>query len=224
MNAQRYPLTWPTGWKRTPPNERGAAPFAKSLAGERKEQTWQDGRWQEVTKKVRRSVELNSGDAAERLEYQLNALGATDAILSTNQKLRLDGRPTVRDGEPSDPGAAVYFRLKQRDLCLACDRWNRVADNIAALAAHIDAIRRQDRYGVGSLDQAFAGYAALPAKGSTWRTTLGFPPDAVVTVADVELAFRARARTAHPDVEGGSHDAMTSLTSAKTEALSELRA
>jgi hypothetical protein len=38
-----------------------------------------------------------------------------------------------------------------------------VADNIAAIAAHIDAIRRQDRYGVGTLDQAFAGYVCRRA-------------------------------------------------------------
>jgi len=80
-----------------------------------------------------------------------------------------------------------------------------------------------DRYGVGTLDQAFAGYAALPAKGSTWRTTLGFAPDERVSSDQIESAFRARARTAHPDIEGGSHDAMAALVTARQEGLAELR-
>jgi hypothetical protein len=64
----------------------------------------------------------------------------------------------------------VYFKLHGKDRVLACDKWDRVADNIAAIAAHIDAIRRQDRYGVGTIDQAFAGYSALPPPGGTSRT------------------------------------------------------
>ena len=62
---------------------------------------------------------------------------------------------------PDDPGVAVYFQLHDKERVLACDKWDTVADNIAAIAAHIDGIRRQDRYGVGTIDQAFAGYSAL---------------------------------------------------------------
>lgn len=160
---------------------------------------------------------INAVEASERLEYQLDKLGAAGAILSTNQELRLDGRPKA-NSEPVDPGAAVYFRLHHKDHVLACDKWDRVADNIAALAAHLDALRRIDRYGVGDLLQAFAGYQALPAKGETWRTTLGFAPDQPVTRAAIDAAFRERAREAHPDREGGSHDAMASLSAAKREA------
>ncbi|HZL92489.1 MAG TPA: hypothetical protein VFB99_02555 [Vicinamibacterales bacterium] len=221
MSAERYPLSWPVGWKRTPANERQRASFAKSRVDAVEERNYQTGAT--TTRKVRRPQALNSTDASERLEYQLDALGASDAVLSTNQRLTLSGRPASNQSEPVDPGAAVYFRFKKQELCLACDRWTRVADNIAALAAHIDAIRRQDRYGVGSVEQAFAGYQALPAKGQTWRTTLGFSHVEIVDAAMVERAFRERAKSAHPDIAGGSHDAMASLTAAKAEALQELR-
>lgn len=220
--ADRYPLTWPQGWPRTNARDRQRAAFTKSRMETVTDRKWDGQKHVDVPRQRRRTLDLNSSDAAERLEYQLDALGASDAILSTNQQLRLDGRPRADMGEPADPGAAVYFTLNRQPRCLACDKWDRVADNIAALAAHIDALRRIDRYGVGSLDQAFAGYAALPAKGQTWRTTLGFAPHETVSREMVERAFRERARTAHPDVHGGSHDAMASLTAAKAEAMEAL--
>lgn len=220
MSVQRYPLAWPTGWKRT--RYRSRASFQKSETRKVERQSNRNGVPITVIERQTDSRRLNSVEAATRLERQIEALGATGAILSTNQELRLDGRPRAQS-DPDDPGAAVYFKLNGRDHVLACDKWDRLADNIAALAAHIDALRRIDRYGVGDLQQAFAGYVGLPAKGETWRTTLGFATDASVTKDQIEQAFRERARTAHPDIHGGSHDAMASLTAAKAEALESLR-
>jgi hypothetical protein len=155
---------------------------------------------------------------------ELGRLGVRpgDFIVSTNLQTRLDGLPYSTAKEPADPGVAVYFRLKGADRVLACDSWDRVAGNLCAIAQHIDALRRIDRYGVGTLEQAFAGYAALPARGQTWRTTLGFAPDEAVTEERIHAAFRERAREAHPDVAGGSHEAMAALTEAKADALAEL--
>jgi len=45
-----------------------------------------------------------------------------------------------------------------------------VSDNIAAIAAHIEALRAQERYGVGTIEQAFAGYSALEHR--TWQIVL----------------------------------------------------
>lgn len=145
-------------------------------------------------------------------------------LISSDLRVRLDGLPYSNQPQPADPGVAVYFRLERQDRVLACDAWSRIADNIAAIAAHIECIRGIDRYGVGTLDQAFAGYAALPAKGDTWRATLGFGPDDAVSAADVQRAFRDRARAAHPDVPGGSHQQMTTLNEARDQALREVSA
>ncbi len=128
----------------------------------------------------------------------------------------MDGLPRSDQREPQDPGAAVYFRLQGKPRTLACDRWTRIADNIAAIAAHIEAIRAVDRYGVGTLEQAFAGYAQLPEKGaSEWWSVLGISPEA--SLGEVEESFRTRARTLHPDA-GGSHEAMATLTAARAAA------
>src|SRR5262249_10559 len=122
-----------------------------------------------------------------------------------------------------DPGVAVYFGLNGKPRVLACDKWLSAAENLAAIAGHIDAMRAQDRYGVGTLDQPFAGHAALRPWGSAdWRLVLGFGAGAVVTRDDLDAAFRTKSRAAHPDV-GGSHDAQARLSEARMAALKGTR-
>lgn len=84
-----------------------------------------------------------------------------------------------------DRGAAVYFEMKGKPVSLACDKWNRVEDNIWAIAKHIEALRGQQRWGVGSIEQAFRGYTALPAIGESsasewWKTRISRLPQARV--------------------------------------------
>jgi hypothetical protein len=215
MSAQRFPLAWPTGWKRTPSHQRKRAPFHEHRPVP---SSLNPGQW------YRRKSELTVAGAIARVADEMRRLGVRPQawLISSNVRVRLDGLPYSNDREPEDAGVAVYFKRGKQDLVLACDSWNRVAGNLAAIAGHIEALRTIERYGVGSLEQAFTGYQALPAKGTTWRTTLGFAPDQVVTAADVDAAFKARARESHPDVDGGSHDAMASLTAARAEALEAL--
>jgi hypothetical protein len=97
------------------------------------------------------------------LFHELRLLGATEVILSTNIELTQKGLPYSNRRQPDDPGVAVFFKLKKQSLALACDKWDRVADNVWAIALHINAIRGQSRWGVGTIEQAFMGYAALPA-------------------------------------------------------------
>lgn len=187
MSATRYPLCWPTGWTRTSPDRRGRS----------------------AARSYRR--ELSIFDAIIRLESQLRLLGAAEALLSTNAPLRLDGRPRSDVPVMADPGAAVYFKFKKRDLVLACDRWNRLPDNIDALAKHIGAQRTIDRYGVGSLEQAFAGYAALPPSHMDWWIVLGLPMGA--TREQIDAAYRVLIKKHHPDL-GGDHDTMAKINRA----------
>ncbi len=203
---QRYPLSWPTGWKRTPAYERLPARFS------RKERTsYASGQSTWLRQRM-----LTVADSLDRLELELNRLGASSEILSTNVQVRLDGLPRSGQREPDDPGAAVYFTLHGKPRCLACDRWIRVADNIAAIAAHVSAIRAVDRYGVGTMDQAFAGYAQLPPSTEEWWAILGV--DRVASVEQIESAFRALARKHHPDA-GGSNQIMARLNQARDTGL-----
>ncbi len=210
--TQAYPLSWPFGWKRTAQHQRQRAKFSK------KETVYSQhgsGSW-------RQSKELTVANSLQRLFSELDRLRASSCIVSTNIETRLDGTPRSDRRAPDDPGVAVYFKLQGKDRVLACDKWDRVADNIAAIAAHIDAIRRQDRYGVGTLDQAFAGYAALPAPGSVpkrhWYQVLGILPSA--TIEEIKAAFKDMAKRFHPD-QGGNHDQMAEINAAYQEAITE---
>src|SRR3546814_9453399 len=85
--------------------------------------------------------------ALDRLEAELTRLGARGIILSSNLERTLSGAPRSGQADPADPGVAVYFTLKGKDTVLACDRWYRAADNMVAIAKHIEAIRGMDRWG-----------------------------------------------------------------------------
>lgn len=200
-SVKRYPLEWPAGWTRTLPSRRINAPFSTKR-----------------TTDHRLSVTL----ATERLEFQITALGAKNAVLSTNVSLRLDGRPRS-DENPSDPGVAVYFHYKGRASVLAADRFLRVADNIAAIAGHIESLRRMDRYGVGTLEMALAGYKALPADtAANWRAVFGFPAGTTPSLEQLDTAYKQAARQRHPD-KGGSDVEMAHVNRARDYALQELQ-
>lgn len=203
----RYPLSWPTGWKRTAAHQRRPAMFSKRV--------------ETVGSQWKRKERLSIGDGLERLTGELARLGARRIVISSNLRLRGDGLPYAQQAKQlSDPGVAVYFTLAGAPRALACDRWDSAAENMAAIAGHIDAIRAQERYGVGTVAQAFAGYAALPPKFDPWDV-LGVWRAA--TADEIASAFKLKSRTAHPDVAGGSHEQMTRLVSARDEALRILR-
>jgi len=220
-SARRYPLSWPAGWKRTPPHERQRADFGKTKEEHYTEHVWNQatGVREPVSKTRKRKAALSSADAALRLEAELDRLGADNAKLSTSQKLRLDGTPRSDLSEPADVGAAVYFTLNGKPRCLACDKWNRVADNIAAIAQHIDALRRIERYGVGTMEQAFAGYAALPATSEDWAIVLEIASTA--TREEIITAHRRLATEHHPD-KGGRLEDMARINRARDVALKTL--
>lgn len=210
-SVKRFPLQWPSGWTKTLPKNRQASSFTETVTAE--------GDQRKRQKRVTRAT------ATERLEDQVQKLGGADPTLSTNVKLRLDGSPDNRVEDPQDPGAAIYFRFKGKATVLACDRYHTVAENIAALAAHIDALRRIERYGVGTIEQALAGYKALPADtAADWRMVLGFSKGAVPSLDEVDRKYKELARMVHPDKEGGSDVAFQHLARAKEYAVKELTA
>jgi hypothetical protein len=182
-----YPLTWPATWARTKSGRRQNSQFAD------------------------RSV----AKAVAFVLDEVRLLKATNVIISSNLQLRNDGLPRSGQKTPEDPGIAVYFILRGQPRVLACDKWLQIEDNLWAIGKHIEAIRGQERWGVGTIDQAFAGYEALPAPKSAWWEVLG-----VAQTADMEViqsAYRALVKQHHPD-KGGSSDSFMQVQKAFEQA------
>lgn len=158
-------------------------------------------------------------DALSSLQHQLDLLGVSGVVLSTNLELRLDGKLRSSRGlNLPDPGAALYFNRDGKPLCMPCDRWDRVEDNVYAIAKHIEAMRGMERWGVGTTEQAFAGYKALP-EGEKWWDVLDLAPGQR-NAEMVRSKYRGLAMQVHQS--GAGDAAMVRLNIARDEALIEL--
>lgn len=211
MNVTSYPLTWPTGWKRTPLDKMTTGRFG---VAKQSGHSWM----------TREGVTV--AEATKRLLAELQRMGAQrdDVILSTNLQLRLDGLPRSGQAAPRYPGAAVYWRdpFNGQPRSMAIDRYTKVEQNIAALAATIEALRAIERHGGAVvLERAFTGFVALPAPivagmRRDWWEVLGVPRDAGAQA--IGAAYRALAAQHHPD-KGGSTERMVEINRARDEAL-----
>jgi DnaJ-domain-containing protein 1 len=159
---------------------------------------------------VRRRGIYGSGDrkhtvaeSARELELEIKRMDGHRMIISSNLKVKANGLPYSAQRQPDDPGVAVYFKWHERDLVFACDKWLSIEDNLWAIVKHIEALRGQERWGVGSLDQAFAGYMALPDPDARqWWEVLG-----VEKTADndaIRKAYIGLAKQFHPDAGGNA--------------------
>jgi hypothetical protein len=213
-----FPLQWPTGWRRTKPEQRSRAKFNKKTY-----QSYTGG----MSGGYWRSSEVTITEGTKRVLEQLRGFGVEegDAIISTNLKLRLDGLPKGDQAEPTDPGVAVYWQRKgdQQHKSMAIDRYDRVADNLAAIAATLDAMRAIERHGGAMiLERAFLGFQCLPMP-NTWRSCLAYSDDATPTLEEVKQVYRKKADIHHPD-HGGNEAKMAELNWAMQEAERELTA
>lgn len=109
--------------------------------------------------------------------------------------MRQDGFPYPKQALPADKGVAIYFTLNSRQMCFACDRWDKVQDNIYAIAMTIEALRGIERWGSGSMvEQAFTGFVALPAPKSP-HDILGVRPARRTTKSTWLIGRRPRQPT-----------------------------
>lgn len=196
---QEYPLAWPAGWPRARSRRRAAFKDYGSR--------------------------VSFYTAEERVRYELERLAVADqraidtVIISTNQ---------IRDRAPADPGAAVYFQLAAKPMrVVAIDIYDRVADNVAAIAATLDALRAIDRHGGAQiLERAFTGFDALPAPKQWWdilglnlETLRKMPLEARRSA--INGFYRSLMIERHPD-NGGSHEGAAELNQARDAGLKEI--
>jgi hypothetical protein len=161
------------------------------------------------------------GEAVQHLYDELDRLGATNIVVSSDMRVRLDGRPYADQKKLEEPGVAVYFTLNGRQQCIPCDKWDSVKDNVRAIGLTVEALRGLDRWGAKEMvDAAFSGFTALPAGGASasenWWDVLGVDPDA--TRDKVRSAYLKLAQEMHPDT-GGSEAAMLRLNKAYQEGM-----
>lgn len=195
-----FPLLWPEGWPRTSSYRRKAARFR----GEAR----RDG--------------LSIVEGRKRVLEELARLRVThdDVVITTNLRLNLSGLPRGDQGEPSDPGVAVYWERNKNRRVMAIDVYSRVADNLGAVAATLAHMRGIERHGGAQiLERAFTGFAALPnpARARSWRDVLGFGNEVVVTKEMIDSHYRELARHAHPD-RGGDTNRMAEINGARADA------
>lgn len=175
---------------------------------------WPSG-WPRTAKSARKRAQFNTGrnqvsysTAEKRLRDELFRLcGSRSPIVSSNM---------LRSAQPDDVGVAVYFEAPDKPMrVIAVDRYDRVEDNIAAVAATIEAMRAIDRHGGAEiLERAFTGFTALAAPKSCWDI-LGVPEGS--TDAIIRQAYRQKARTLHNDQAGENR--LAELNVARDEAV-----
>lgn len=202
------PLHWPEGWRRTPAHQRTRARFNR-----KETQYGQFGTWN-----MKRDLSIR--EALDRVLSELTTMGIhrDDLVVSTNLDLRLDGLPRSNQRAPEDPGAAVYWMNGKERRCMAIDRYDRVQDNLAAIAATLSAMRAIERHGGAEiLDRAFTGFVALPSPAQWWHV-LGFETAQGLTEAEITKRYQKLAMQRHPD-RGGSSDAMAELNWAREAGL-----
>lgn len=204
--TESYPLAWPPGWPRTPASKRGKArfgaiPFARTRA------------------------ELFN-------ELKLMGVGDWNVVISSWLPLRRDGLPYADQARKvlEDPGVAVYFRLRDKQMVMARDAYDNPNDNLRSLFHAISHMRGMERHGGATMmERAFEGFAALPEPGNAshgrkWWQVLEFkedPSSIKIGLAEkllqCEGVYRQKAKSAHPD-NGGSHAQMSELNAAIAQA------
>lgn len=173
--------------------------------------TWPQG-WVRAKNKERSRFKTSFARARDELLHEINLLGGDSVILSTNIPLRRDGLPYADFRMPQDPGVAVYFKYKGKPMCFACDKWERVEDNVQSICLSIGAIRGLERWGASDMiERAFTGFTALPAPASAakeWFEVLNIKPDAPLD--DIKAARNRLVKKYHPDIGDEPSVEMTS--------------
>lgn len=216
MNSEitSYPLAWPENFPRTKTNLRAFGRFGKKNSS------------------GHGIGKLTLSDSIKRLTREINKFTKVGGnwrcdieslIISTNLKTTKSGFPRSGQARPEDPGVAVYFNLDGKERCIPCDTYKTVEDNIAAIAATIEALRTLERHGSNMFEAAFSGFTQLPSPdhivSRSWRDVLNCYENSFDAVRH---AYKKARKTAHPD-HGGSTISFNEVEQAWEQAQLELK-
>lgn len=185
--------------------------------------SWPAG-WKRSTFPKRSKFKTNFTSARNGLLKQIKMLNGSHVVLSSDVPLRNDGLPRAGQPQPRDKGVAVYFLRNGRQMSFACDRWDKVEDNIRAIEKTIENLRGIERWGASEMmERAFTSFESLPpprdrrARRPWWEV---LNVNRSCSRASVHDAYRHRAQKLHPDVGGNTED-MAELNAARDEALKD---
>jgi hypothetical protein len=121
------------------------------------------------------------------------------------------------------PGVKVSFQSKHGPLTYATDAYDRgyYSDppgwqaNVRAIALSLQALRAVDRYGVTHTGEQYRGWSAIAAKAAEDTLSVdearrvladaaGVPASSLTTAEAIVRAYRAAAKTTHPDAGGNA--------------------
>lgn len=112
-------------------------------------------------------------DVVGRVRAELHRLGAARATISgywSHAQLKRDGAGPYADARPVSPGIVLEWERGSTQYRLAGDRFLTWQDNLHAITAILEGIRKMERYGVSS-GQLLEGFRALPAKAGEHAMT-----------------------------------------------------
>jgi hypothetical protein len=153
--------------------------------------------------------------ANREIDDELARWGVRQFIISRNNQRIFSG----------DPGAAVWWLDRRKALrVLACDKYQKLADNLHALYLTLSAMRALERWGAYTAEQAAEGARlALPPPAAfaetPWWETLGV--ERHWPLKAIEAVWLTRLEKAHPD-RGGDPDEAATLNAAMDAARQEL--
>lgn len=161
----------------------------------------------------------------KQLERELKHLYARQVTIQAGfRQVRNDGWP-YSSAKPEHPACVLQFQSKGQPLLFKASKYDTFEANLRSIALTLEALRAVDRYGVVEGEQ-YAGFKQIAAPGAsvndgtmnkhTAAQVLAGLCDWTVdqVLADVETAFRAATRAAHPDF-GGTTEAMAAVNQAR---------
>ena len=187
--------------------------------------SWPAG-WKRARSRTYSQFRVGEHRALQDLEYEVDRLGGTNLIISTNMRLRRDGLPYASQKRVEDPGVAVYFKMDGKDVTMAADQYVEIGDNYRAIGKTIECLRGIKRYGASDLlERAFMGFTQIAhTPEPEWWQVLGFEHDDIpgLDLEFVRCRFHELAKEHHPD-GGGDPETMKLMNAAWAKAQEDIK-
>lgn len=165
----------------------------------------------------RGQFQTNLADACTRIEKAVSAFTrpgqgwrTSELWIYADAQLGAQNRFLANQRSSVDPAVVVRFDLDRTTFTIATDRFTDAAQNLAGIAAYIESVRAQERYGIFEVTEMLS-FAALPAPNQWFA--------GCATRAEIETRYRELAMEHHPDRNGGDTATMAEINEAKALAM-----